>query len=82
MPDPEEVDPLTREVARRLTAAKEAAGLTFDQLGDRTGFGRASVVRWLKGERSPQVRDFYRLCEVLNIDPREVLAGAERSLRQ
>jgi transcriptional regulator with XRE-family HTH domain len=73
---------MTLEVARALTAAKDAAGLSYTELGDRTGFGRASVVRWLDGSRSPQVRDFYRLCEVLGVDPRDVLSSAEASLRK
>jgi transcriptional regulator with XRE-family HTH domain len=70
-----EVDPLTQEVARQLTAAKNERGMSFTQLAEQSGFARSAVVNWLSGERSPTVRDLYQLCEVLGLDPREVIAG-------
>lgn len=76
VPNPDEVDLMSLELARLLTEAKEVAGLTFDELGNASGFGRATVVRWLNGERSPRIRDFYRLCAILHVDPRDLMVAA------
>lgn len=66
---------MTLEVARTLTAAKQQRGMSFTELAARSGFARSAIVNWLSGERSPTVRDLYQLCEVLGVDPREVIAG-------
>lgn len=79
VPADNEVDPLTREVARILTRAKVRAGLSFTELGLVSGLGRASVVRYLAGERSPQLDAFIPLCEALELDPSAVIAEAQRA---
>lgn len=77
---PEDVDDLTRAVARILKDAKNRSPYSLTSLGDASGLGRATVQRYLDGERSIRIPEFYALCRVLNLDPKTVLDDAESSL--
>lgn len=71
-------DAYTMKVAELLTKQKDALGITFDALADRTGFGRATVVRLLAGERAINLRYLRTLCAALNLDMLEILDSANK----
>jgi len=58
--------------ARRLRAAREAAGLTIGELADRVGLEREAVARYDAGERTPNVLVGLALARALGADPRDL----------
>lgn len=79
VPELDDLDPVTVNVARLLREAKDASGLSYRDIADRTGFAKSALQNWMDGTRSPLIRDFIRLCRVLGADPGELLdrAGAD-----
>ena len=51
----------------RLAAARKAAGLSQEQLGERLDVTRQAVSKWESGQATPDVLTAARLCEVLQI---------------
>ncbi len=49
----------------RLREARDTAGLTQIQLGERLGVDQAVIAKWESGSREPRVRAAVRLAEVL-----------------
>ncbi len=39
------------------------------------GVSRAAVNHWFNGKRTPTLREFFALCDVLGADPQEILFG-------
>lgn len=54
-----------KKLPAALTAAREAAGLTQKELGDRIGKTQQAVAKWENGESNPTRRSMGRLLEVL-----------------
>jgi len=59
------VDDLYKKFPAALTAAREAAGLTQKELGDRIAKSQQAVAKWENGESNPTRRSMSRLIEVL-----------------
>ncbi len=51
----------------RLRELREAAGLTQEQLAERTGVKRDAVARWERGNREPSWGNVVSLCEALGV---------------
>lgn len=62
--------------AQRIKALRVAKGLTLEALGDKVGAGKAAVSKWEKDAHiNIELDTFFKLADVLEIDPRELLTG-------
>lgn len=68
----EEAKRMRDEFARRLMAAREAAGMTQDQLAERTGMLRPAISRYEAGGALPQGYQLKRLAVALSVSPSEL----------
>ena len=59
----------------RLAAARKAAGLSQEQLGELLGVTRQAVSKWESGQTTPDVLTAARLCEALHISADYLLLG-------
>ena len=50
-----------------LRAARVNAGMTQQQVFEKTGFARSTLARWEKGETLPRLNDLAVLCELYGI---------------
>lgn len=70
--------PEHKKLISLLTAAREKAGLTQQQLADRLGKPQSFVAKYEGGERRIDVVEFLTIAQALNFDParavREVAA--------
>jgi transcriptional regulator with XRE-family HTH domain len=70
-------------LGEELRKAREAAGLTQQQVAARAQMDRAYVSEIERGKVSLSVERLFRLCEAIGIRPSVILARVERaSLRQ
>ncbi len=66
-------------IGERLKALRAAAGLTLDQLADRSGVSRAMISRIERAEASPTAALLARLCEGLGLTLSTFFAPEEPS---
>ncbi len=66
-------------IGERLKALRAAAGLTLDQLADRSGVSRAMISRIERAEASPTAALLARLCEGLGLTLSAFFAPEETS---
>lgn len=50
-----------------LRAARVNAGLTQQQVFEKTGYARSTLIRWEKGETLPRMNDLAVLCELYGV---------------
>jgi transcriptional regulator with XRE-family HTH domain len=67
----------SRDIVR---IARQRAGLTQQQLADRSGHPRETIARWETGAREPSLSSLQRLVEASNLDLVVHLARRDRSL--
>lgn len=72
------IGPATTYIAGELRAERARQELTFDQLADRAGLARTTVIRALKGETALAVEVLIPLCAALRIDAGRLLDEAQR----
>lgn len=60
-------------VATNLRTAREACGWTQEQLGARSGFKPTAISHFECGQRKPSLENFCRLCNVLGVEPQQLL---------
>jgi len=65
------------ELQDRIAAARKAAGLTQEQLGERVGVTRQAVSKWESGQTIPDALTAAKLCESLHISADYLLLGRE-----
>lgn len=66
--------PKTR--AQRIRFLREAKGWTLETLGKKVGAGKAAVSKWENdSDINIELDKFFKLADVLGIDPRELLTG-------
>ncbi len=63
------------EFHERSAAARRAAGLTQEQLGERVGVTRQAVSKWEAGTAMPDALTAAKLCEALNVSADFLLLG-------
>lgn len=51
-----------------LKAARVNAGLTLEQVVEKTGFARSTLSYWEKGKRSPKLAALQCLCQLYGIN--------------
>lgn len=67
--DDEKLD--TTGFGPRLRALREAAGLTRQQVADRTGFTPENIARLERGDRSPSWKSVLKLADALGVEPND-----------
>ena len=69
--------PITQiELSRRIRTAREACGLTQEQVADRLGVARSAVVQMEQGKRSVSSLELDRLAHLFGRDIREFVADS------
>ncbi|MGW4670058.1 helix-turn-helix domain-containing protein [Streptomyces sp. NPDC004324] len=66
-PMPDWVPARRREIGSRLRAAREGAGLTQLQLGERIGRDHRTIHRWEYAYRVPNLEDLLLLADALDV---------------
>lgn len=62
-------------LSQHLDEHKEAAGVVDADIADKIGVSRASITHWKAGRRTPQLDNFFALCEAIDADPEFILFG-------
>ncbi len=65
------------ELKERIAAARRAAGMTQEQLGELLGVTRQAVSKWESGQTTPDAATVAALCEKLHVSADYVLLGKE-----
>lgn len=65
---------------RRLASAREAAGLTLQQLADRVGWPVTTLNNYETGRRPLRVAQLAQLAEALNRSPAALLAASDAAI--
>ncbi|MBE9635256.1 helix-turn-helix domain-containing protein [Salipiger mangrovisoli] len=68
---------LSARLARRLASLRAEAGLTLDQLAERSGISRAALSRFEKAETSPTAEVLGRLCLAYGLSMSRLMAMVE-----
>jgi len=73
-----EIDTSTYEgrFAERLKALREKAGLTVEELAERSGIPDKTLYKWESGTNSPNIDRFPELAKTLGVEPRTLLPKA------
>lgn len=66
-PLPDWVPARRREIGARIRAARLAADLTQERLGERIGRDYRTVLRWEYGQRVPDLNDLLLLADALGV---------------
>lgn len=64
-----------RQFGVRVRVAREAAGLTQAEVADSVGTHRQTVYRWEQGTQAPDVWHLALLCDVLEVDPDQLIGS-------
>lgn len=67
-------------IARRLTAVREALGMSKSELADALGIDRSSYSKIEKGAKPMLPKDAYRLWQLFGVDLNYVYLGQVRGL--
>lgn len=76
MVTPKTLDSENAHMVAALAAAKEATGMTFDQISAQTGMNVRSVKRYLADERVMQVKQIRALTKALGLNYLAVIEEA------
>jgi transcriptional regulator with XRE-family HTH domain len=68
------------QIGPRLRAARQARGLTIEQLADATGVSKGFVSRLERDEATPSVASLVRACDVLGIKIGSLFDDAQHAL--
>lgn len=60
-------DPDMSRLAARMKELREARGFTYEQLAEASGLSRRGVIAMERGERSGNVRSWYRVGRALGV---------------
>ena len=75
--DDAQADKIVAGVTRRLREAREAQGMSMNQLGSLAGLDQVTISRIEKGERSPTLRSLVKIAAALGVTLSELLKEAE-----
>ncbi|MFF3300984.1 helix-turn-helix domain-containing protein [Streptomyces sp. NPDC002908] len=57
-----------RDLGQRLGAARRAAGLSQEQLGNLVGMERRTIQRYESGQRDPRFTDLLLIADAIGVD--------------
>lgn len=72
---PEWTPEQAREIGRRIRAARNAKGLSIDQVAELLGVSRGTPGHWESGARTIKLGDLVALCRELEVSSDELLFG-------
>lgn len=61
----------------KLRQYRKARGWTQDDLAERSGFSRSSIINWESGKRAPRSVDIDKLAIVLGVQPRNLIDDSQ-----
>ena len=61
----------------RIAAARKAAGLTQEALGEKLGVSRQAVSKWETGAADPSTANLLALARLYGVSPEELLHNAQ-----
>ncbi len=64
------------QIGRLIRKARKDKGLTLAELAHKIGVSRSAVNQWELGASTPEAKRFGDICNVLDIDPRDLHTGA------
>jgi transcriptional regulator with XRE-family HTH domain len=73
MDRPTSRDPLSVLVGDALRAARIARELTLEEVGKQLGVTKTAVCYYERGRSQLHLRQFLRLCHILDVNPAEVI---------
>jgi transcriptional regulator with XRE-family HTH domain len=76
LPTLEWVDDTDVEMGKRITAAREARGISLQRLATHLNVSKATAGHWETGERSVKHHDLARLCVALGVSADQLLFGS------
>lgn len=59
--------------SEKLKMLREKAGLSKSKFASSVGIDRKTLIKYEKGESEPTIHIFEKICEVLQVDPKELL---------
>lgn len=74
---PRERTPLTDAVAEEIRGARDAVGMTQQEVANAAGLGISTYVRMETGQRPPTIGQVERACVALGVRLSDLIAGAE-----
>src|SRR5690625_3293149 len=76
------IEPVASDIAlgSRLRALRERRHFSLDQVAERTGFSKGFISRVERDLTSPSVQSLVTLCQVLGINPGQLLDSPEVSV--
>lgn len=77
---PEAATPLELAVGKQIVVELAEAEMTRQQLADAVDIERATLSRYLLGNRAMPMPVFFKVARVLGVDPQELLARAAARL--
>ena len=63
----------------KLKQYRKARGWTQDDLAERSGFSRSSIINWESGKRAPRTVDIDKLAMVLGVSARDLVTDASNT---
>lgn len=73
-PYPDWIAPRQQALGHRIAALRETAGLSQDQLAERTGMDRRSIQRYENAVRTPRITDLWLIAEALGVPAADLIA--------
>ncbi len=70
-----DVEMTQEEIGKRLRAARDAAGLSRANLGEKTGISPKSIEKFEAGTQEVSVMRLRKICAVLKVDPEIIVEG-------
>ena len=61
----------------KLKKYRKAKGWTQDDLAERSGYSRSSIINWESGKRAPRTVDIEKLALVLDISPQDLMNDSQ-----
>lgn len=66
------------ELGKRLRDIRISQNKTQQDVADRLGIARQNVSYYEKGIRTLDIDTFFKICDIFNVDPNEVLNGLRK----
>lgn len=66
-------------VGERLKQLRKSKGMNQEELAERSGYSRSSIINWENGKRIPRADDITRLAVVLGVSESELIEGKSQN---
>ena len=66
----------------KLVYYRKIRGLTQQELADKSGFSRNSIMNWETGKRNPKVGDIEKIAKVLDVSPFELFDNNDVTIHE